>query len=115
MPKADMEPRDAEVEWDGQKVRVTYRKLTFPEESDARDEAIIYDKRGTPNRIPPFRYAREKLVRMLLSIDGVPFHKLQVLEWPSGFGDRLIQALGLLEADTSGPFPGPPPEGDSGT
>lgn len=111
----DVSVREAEVESDGRKIKVRYHALTWLQAGEARDAAMHYE-RGGPRYLKPFKYAQEKLLRMLESVDGKPFEKADMMAWAPGFGDTLIKELGILRGDDAEEsFPVPSDQSGEGT
>lgn len=112
--QADVSSREAEVENGGRKIKVRYHPLTWAQLAEARDAAMFYE-RGAPKYLRAFKYAEEKLLRMVESVDGKPFTKADYLAWPPDFGDAVVRTLGLLRSDSADEtFPEAPGEGGEG-
>jgi len=95
MPTEDVTTKDATVAWEGKDLLIRYHRLGHRLKREARDAAMFYES-GAPKYFQPFKYAEELMARMIESVDGVPFTRAMLNEWPEEFGDKVMQAVGIM-------------------
>lgn len=92
--------RSAEVfDESGNKHTIVYSDLTWLQGQEATNKSFTY-KNGMPDHLEPMTLATERMIRMIKSIDGVPFTKEHMYSWSEVYGMNIASTIGAFGGES---------------